>query len=85
MRTTVDIDPSVLEEAKQLARKRGRTLGETLSILVARALADEADETEKHPPFQWISKPMGPPLVDLEDKDAVWAILDEGWDPDTRS
>jgi len=83
-RTTVDLDPSVLNEAKALARKRGQTLGDTLSVLLAEALAQVAKPRER-PPFRWISKPMGLPLVDLEDKDAVWAILDEDWDPDTRS
>lgn len=73
-RTTIDIDPSVLAEAKALARKRGRTLGETLSILVARALAGERDDAHKRPPFRWHSQPMGL-KVDLEDKDAVeWAL-----------
>lgn len=83
-RTTLDIDPSVLAEAKELARKRGTTLGETVSVLLAQALA-EATRPKEQPPFRWISKSMGPPLVDLEDKDAVWAILDEDWDPDARS
>ncbi len=83
-RTTLDIDPSVLAEAKELARKRGTTLGETVSVLLAQALA-EAGKPHERPPFRWISKAMGPPLVDLEDKDAVWAILDEDWDPDARA
>ena len=72
-RTTVDIDPSVLADAKALARKRGRTLGETLSVLVAEALVD-ADKEASPTPFEWIVKPMGI-KIDLEDKDAVEAAL----------
>ena len=74
-RTTVDIDPTILAEAKELARKRGKTLGDTVSVLLATALA-EAQKPKERPPFRWSSQPMGA-LVDLEDKDAVWAILDE--------
>ncbi len=74
MRTTVDIDSSVLEEAKALARKRGKTLGETVSVLLAEALAS-VGEPQERPPFRWSSKPMHA-RIDLEDKDALWAILD---------
>ena len=72
-RTTLDIDASVLEEAKALARKRGATLGQTISILLAEALAESA--SPKNPrPFVWHTKAMGT-FVDLEDKDAVEAAL----------
>jgi len=72
-RTTLDIDASVLEEVKALARKREATLGETISILLAEALAESA--RPKNPrPFVWHTKAMGT-IVDLEDKDAVEAAL----------
>lgn len=73
-RTTLDIDPSVLAEAKALARKRGKTLGETLSLLVARGLAGEDTRDQQGQPFRWFSK-HGGLKVDLEDKDAVEAAL----------
>lgn len=72
-RTTIDIDPSVLAEAKELARKRRKTLGETLSVLVAEALAATEKGTTR-PNFKWTSKPMGI-RIDLEDKDAVETAL----------
>jgi hypothetical protein len=75
VRTTLDIDPSVLEEAKALARTRGVTLGETVSALVARALADVHEPVNERP-FRWHSQDMGL-KVDLEDKYAVWQLLDE--------
>lgn len=83
MRTTVDIDDSVLAEAKQFARARGKTLGETLSLLVARALAEAEAETPAKPAFRWPSQRMGP-LVDLEDKEAVWQVLDGDGFPGAR-
>jgi hypothetical protein len=82
MRTTVDIDSSVLAEAKALAKQRGKTLGETLSALIARALAEAAADTPAKPAFSWPSQRMGTPLIDLEDKEALWRFLDAGHVPD---
>jgi len=83
MRTTVDIDDSVLAEAKDLARKRGKTLGDTLSVLLARALAELDATAPAKPAFRWPSQRMEP-LIDLEDKEAVWRILDTDQFPDLR-
>ena len=38
MRTTLDIDPDVLEAAKELAQHRGTTAGKVLSELARKAL-----------------------------------------------
>ena len=76
MRTTVDIDPSVLEDAKRLARQRGKTLGETISVLVAGGLAGLEERDAERPRFEWPSQPLHA-VIDLEDKDAVWAAFDE--------
>ena len=80
-RITVDIDSSVLAEAKALARKRRRTLGETLSLLIARALAESDAAAAHKPAFRWTSQRMEP-LIDLEDKEALWRILDADQFPD---
>jgi len=72
-RTTVDIDASVLRELKRRQRREGKPLGQLISELLAKAIDCGPDLT---PPFTWVSKDLRP-RVDLEDKDAVWAILDE--------
>ena len=72
-RTTLDIDGTVLAELKELQRREGRTLGELVSELLARALKSRNNRAES---FQWTAKPMGT-LVDLDDKDALYAALDE--------
>jgi hypothetical protein len=41
MRTTLDLDPDVLEAAKQLAAQRGTTAGKVISELARRGLAPE--------------------------------------------
>ncbi len=71
-RTTVDIDATVLRQLKRRQRRDHKTLGELISELLARSLADERPEPE---PLRWTSRRMGA-RVDLEDKDAVWTVLD---------
>jgi hypothetical protein len=75
-RTTIDIDASVLRELKRRQQREKTTLGQLVSELLARALSAENDETAL-PPLQWPSQDLRP-RVDLDDKDAVWRILDEG-------
>lgn len=53
MRTTVDIDPAVLERAKQLAVKERRTLGSVLSDALAAYLGTKR-RPAKDPAFDLI-------------------------------
>lgn len=69
MRTTLDIDDSVLRQLKEHQRGRGESLGALASELLAKALADAT--TEQAPqPLEWVSRPMHA-RVDLEDREAV--------------
>jgi hypothetical protein len=72
-RTTLDLDPNVTEALRERAKRTGKSMGQVASEELARAFADDRTEAA---PFRWISHHMGEPLVDLEDKSAVWAILD---------
>ncbi|HSI59997.1 MAG TPA: CopG family transcriptional regulator [Ideonella sp.] len=45
MRTTLDLDSDVLQSAKELARRQGKTAGQVISDLVRRALSQPADPT----------------------------------------
>jgi hypothetical protein len=74
MRTTIDIETPVLKELRDLQKREGGTLGELVSRLLAEALAARPRKPAPTP-FEWTSKPMGA-LVELEDKDVVYAILD---------
>ena len=73
-RTTLDIDASVLQELKALQREQRKPLGRLVSELLATALAERQDR-KRQAEFRWFSKPMGA-KVDLEDKDALYRILD---------
>jgi hypothetical protein len=73
-RTTLDIDGPTLNEVRALQEKEGRSMGRIVSELLAEALAQRQAPSQT-PPFSWISRPMGA-LVDLSDKEAVYAIFD---------
>jgi len=74
MRTTLDIETPVLKDLRELQRREGGTLGELVSRLLAEALAQRPTKPLA-PAFEWTAKPMEA-LVDLADKDVVYAILD---------
>lgn len=73
-RTTVDIDASVLRELKKRQQRERKPLGQLVSELLARAIEAEEQAT---PPFDWVTRDLRP-RIDLENKDAVWSVLDEG-------
>jgi hypothetical protein len=74
-RTTVDIDASVLRELKRRQERERKTLGRLISELLAQAMAAE-DGRRPARPFSWVTKDLAP-RIDLEDKDALWSVLDE--------
>jgi len=73
VRTTLDLDPTVLQELKHRQQREGKSLGQLASELLARALAEEP--AVARPPFRFYSQPMGA-LIDLEDHDAVERALE---------
>ncbi|MEJ7826250.1 MAG: hypothetical protein WKF48_12515 [Solirubrobacteraceae bacterium] len=72
-RTTLDIDPSVLQELRRRGERDGKSMGRVASELLARALVEDDSPT---PSFHWVTHDLGTPLVDLEDKEALRAVLD---------
>jgi plasmid stability protein len=71
-RTTFDLDATVLAELRRRAATEGKSMGQVASELLAIGLHEEIPE---EPPLKWARKDLGL-KVDLEDKDAVWRILD---------
>lgn len=76
MRTTIDIDDPILFEVRRLHEKEGRSMGSIVSELLADALARRRASVRVRPSFTWTSRSMRA-LVDLSDKDAVYAALDD--------
>lgn len=50
-------------------------MGQLASELLARALAKKGNDAPRG--FSWTSRHLGKPRIDLEDKEAVRALLDE--------
>lgn len=73
-RTTLDLDPTVTRELRQRAKREGKSMGQVASETLAHAFAFERPEP---PRFEWKTHDMGLPLIDLEDKDELYRILDE--------
>lgn len=72
-RTTLDLDATVLDELRRRAAKQSKSMGQLASELLATRLHEEP--ARELPPLDWARRDMGL-KVDLEDKDAVWRILD---------
>jgi hypothetical protein len=72
MRTTIDLDADVLRALKRRQREEGKTLGQLVSELLAQALAATP---RSHVDIRWATADLRP-RIDLNDKDAVWAVLD---------
>jgi hypothetical protein len=73
-RTTLDIDPSVLDELKRRGRREGKSLGRIVSELLALGL--HPDAMPARDPFAWKSSPMSA-RVDLDDAEATRRALAE--------
>ena len=74
MRTTLDIEAPVFKELRELQKSEGGSLGALASRLLAQALAGRRKRAPT-PAFRWAARRMGS-LVDLADKEALYAILD---------
>jgi hypothetical protein len=76
MRTTLDIDGPILREVRALHEREGRSMGAVVSELLAEALARRRS-TRARPSFRWSSRDMTS-LIDLSDKEAIYAALEAG-------
>lgn len=68
-RTTVNLDASILRDLKRRAKDEGKSLGDVMSQILAPALTRGG--RTRSAAVRWNVAPMGPPKVDLEDKEAV--------------
>ena len=73
MRTTLDLDPAVLEELKRRRAAEGKPMGAIASELLRQALASQPSAP---PDFAWAAQSLEL-RVDVEDKDALWRALDD--------
>jgi len=76
MRTTIDLDPTVVKELKRRSKSAGKSMGQLASELLATSLRGQPSSSGDSASLKWIARDLGRPLVDLEDKEAVRAALD---------
>lgn len=78
MRTTIDIADPVLTEVRREQKRAGKTLGEVVSELLAEGLAVRHQHVDAAAPpkLQWIARDLRC-RIDLRDKEALWALLDQ--------
>jgi len=74
-RTTLDLDASVLSALRRRGARERKSMGRVASEVLARGLAESPASTPE--PLGWISRDLGAPRVDLEDKEALHRLLDE--------
>lgn len=76
MRTTVDIDPDLLQSLRDLAHRSGRSFREELNRAITRGL--RAEPATATPPYATPTFPMGVrPGVDLDRALAIAARLED--------
>ncbi len=75
-RTTIDIDTPILRDLKRLQKREKKSLGRLVSDLLAEALARYRSSSREEREFRWSSQPMNA-LIDIADKEAVYAALDK--------
>ncbi len=75
-RTTLNLDNPLLEELHEMRKTERKSLGDLVSELVAEALALRARRESKPQEFHWKTRAMGA-RIDISDKEALFAALDE--------
>ncbi|MGH4012983.1 MAG: hypothetical protein ACRDSL_03420 [Pseudonocardiaceae bacterium] len=78
MRTTVNIEDSLLVRAKDAAARSRRSLGDVVNDALRLLLAERAPEARGRVRLPTFGGSGLQPGVDLEDKDALAALLDKG-------
>jgi hypothetical protein len=74
-RTTLDIDAPILDRLRERAAAEGKSMGQVASETLAVGLREQV--ASKPHPLRWPSQRMGKPLIDIDDKEALWRMLDE--------
>ena len=75
MRATINLPDALGEAAKARAAVEGRTFTSLIEEGLRRVLAS-GPPVAPHRPLPTFGDPGQRPLIDLEDRDALWALLD---------
>jgi hypothetical protein len=75
MRTTINLPDGLVQQAKQRAAAEGRTLTSLIAEGL-RSVLERGHPAESSEPLPAFGDPDGTALVDLQDREALWAALD---------
>lgn len=73
-RTTLILEDGCMDRIRELARRQGRTMSELVNELLAEGL-QKRRAPQKSPTLPTFA--MGKPRVDLADRDALEAVMDD--------
>lgn len=77
-RTTVAIDPLLLEELREISDRENKPLRKVIGEVLAAGLRERKSRTQKNVlKLKWQSQPMGA-KIDYLDKEEVYGVLDQG-------
>jgi len=76
MKTTLNIDDSVMQRLREEAARRGRTMSELVEAGLRRVLDEPEQQVDqvREPMPQWRS---GGALVDVSNRDALYDLMDK--------
>lgn len=79
MKTTLNIDDSVLQSLQEEAARRGTTISALVEAGLRRVLAPPKVSREQSDPLPPLPKwDSGGHLVDIDDRDALYRAMEEG-------
>jgi hypothetical protein len=71
MRTTLDLDPDVLQAAKEIAATQGKSTGKVLSELARRGLTPTRTKVRLRNGVPLLLRPAGTPPLTMQDVNAL--------------
>ena len=71
VRTTLDIDPDVLQAAKEIAATHGKSTGKVISELARRGLAPARGKVKLRNGVPLLMRPAGTPPLTMADVNAL--------------
>jgi hypothetical protein len=76
MRTTLNLPDALMDEVRAQAVAQGRTVTSLVVEGLRTVLGSSQSSVDRTPSLPAYGNPNGRSLVDLTDRDAVWAALD---------
>jgi hypothetical protein len=76
MKTTLVLDDALVDRVRERAKERGVSMSSVVEEAIVRMLAQPAVPAAREP-IDLPSFPMGPFLVDITDRDALYDALDD--------